>query len=228
MLSGFAHCVRASGNCVIQHSRFIHSSRECVTVHEGTLAMTDCEIKCGRDALAGILYDSPKHRATLTKVTIQGSRIGVLLQGSCQLEDCCIERCKQVGVQIDNKEEPLSIVMKKCVVNRCLEGIRGRAVDLVVVESTVKYSKTGILVTESSFFQCLKSQINSCAVLAIACKSVLSVQVSENRIYDCHNGVKLDDVHFFRMESNCIAYVQNSVLLFHQTMVMPFPWFSDE
>ena len=81
--------------------------------------MTDCEIKCGRDALAGILYDSPKHRATLTKVTIQGSRIGVLLQGSCQLEDCCIERCKQVGVQIDNKEEPLSIVMKKCVVNRC-------------------------------------------------------------------------------------------------------------
>ena len=100
--------------------------------------------------------------------------------------------------------------------------------DLVVVESTVKYSKTGILVTESSFFQCLKSQINSCAVLAIACKSVLSVQVSENRIYDCHNGVKLDDVHFFRMESNCIAYVQNSVLLFHQTMVMPFPWFSDE
>lgn len=192
------------------------------------MAMTDCEIKCGRDALAGILYDSPKHRATLTRVTIQGSRIGVLLQGSCRLEDCCIERCKQVGVQIDNKEEPLSIVMKKCVVNRCLEGIRGRAVDLVVVESTVKYCKTGILVTDSLFFQCLKSQINSCAVLAIACKSVLSVQVSENRIYDCHKGVKLDDVHFFRMESNCIAYVQNSVLLFHQTMVMPFPWFSDE
>ena len=228
LLSGFAHCVSITGDCVILNSRLTNCSKECVIAQTGMLTMKECVVKCSGDALAAIVYDNRDRQASFTGVSIRGSRIGVLLQGDCLLEDCCIERCKQVGVQIDNKEDPLSVVLKRCVVNRCTEGIRGKEVDLVVVESTVKYCETGILVTDSSFVQCLKSRIHSCHSLAIACQSVLSVQVSENCIYDCQKGICLAAVRYFRMESNCVAYVRQSVLLFRHTMVIHDSIRSDE
>ena len=190
--------------------------------------MNKCELSCNSSGLAAIIYDNRKQQASLTKVCISRCRIGVLVQGDCRFEGCHIGHCKQVGVHIDNNEDPLSVVLKNCLVNGCTEGIRGKDVDLVVVESVVKYCHRGIHITSSSFFQCIKSTINSCRYPAIVCHNVLSVQVSESCIYDCQEGIYLEDTRFIKMESNCIAYVRDTILHISHTMVKQCRVFSDE
>lgn len=216
---GFSHCVTTSGDCRICNGEFLKCMNECISVREGKLTMRQCTIRSASGSLAGIVFESRTERARLDSVTVTNGRIGALMQGDFLLENCVIERCKEMGVVVDSNDRSLFGVVKGCRIERCKEGIHGKSVDLSVVDSSLKYCDTAISALDSAGFQCIRCQIHACHSLGILCQRVMTVRINENCIYDCRDGVTLAEVRYCQFHSNCVAYVRESILLFRSTIV---------